>query len=247
LKLYNTSAKEDPQSGVFFDRHIKPDISCYKEGVVPPDDEDITCARDMVMYMELKTRPTDKPFNDKEGEVFEHDTESSRDTRGQLTLYANAIQATQFRTHELSIFINRSNCRFIHWTRSCAVVTAAFDYTMDNWLAQFFWCLSHADDEKHRIDTTYLPVSDSDESRAAHDTLDLNANDLLYKVSVHDDATNATSYYIVSRAFMRNHIHPIGRGTRCFVASDCQSGKRVLLKDTWRVKDYMKEGDVYRS
>jgi hypothetical protein len=65
LEPHNTSSKEDPQSGVFFDRHVKPDISGYRKGVIPPGDEDITRARDMVTYIELKNRPIDEPFCDK--------------------------------------------------------------------------------------------------------------------------------------------------------------------------------------
>lgn len=247
MELYNTSAKEDPQSGVFLKRQVKPDISGYKKGVIAPGDQDITRVRDMITFIEVKNRIVDEPFSNKTGEPFECDTACGRDTRGQLTLYANAIQATQFRTHVLSVFINQSMCRFIHWSRSCAVVTEAFDYTKHDWLPRFFWCLSHADDDMRGIDTTFEPLTDISESRDACDLLELNSDDSLYRVSVCNDVSDTTSYYIVSQPFTKNHIHPIGRGTRCFIAIDCESRKKVLLKDSWRVKGYMKEGVVYRE
>ena len=36
----------------------------------------------------------------------------------QLTLYTNAIQATQFRTHSFSFFISKTDCRFTYWRPS---------------------------------------------------------------------------------------------------------------------------------
>lgn len=69
----------------------------------------------------------------------ERGTVSARDSRGQITLYVNAIQATQFRTHSFSFFINKTQCRLIHWSHSCAIVTDEFNYTEPDWLPNFFW------------------------------------------------------------------------------------------------------------
>jgi len=67
----------------------------------------------MTGFGELKNEARDEPFTlgqplySFDTEVpFESDTMCGRDTRGQITLYANAIQATQFRTHSFSFFIN---------------------------------------------------------------------------------------------------------------------------------------------
>jgi Fungal protein kinase len=57
---------------------------------------------------------------------------------------------------------------------------------------------------------------------------------------------NRTTFYIVSKPFVNNDILPVGRGTRCYEAYDCQTREVVLLKDTWRVEGYLPEGDVYR-
>jgi Fungal protein kinase len=117
----------------------------------------------------------------------------------------------------------------------------------NDWLPRFFWCLSHADGDTRGIDKTFIPVTDTNESCAAREALRLGDDDPLYKVSVHDDATKAVELHTILSAahLQRNHIYPIGRGTRCFVAFDCQSQKIILLKDTQRVNDYMKEEDVY--
>ncbi|KAF8972155.1 hypothetical protein BDZ97DRAFT_1650153, partial [Flammula alnicola] len=100
----------------------------------------------MTGYGELKNDVSYEPFTLDQPlysidakHPFEWDTMQARDTRGQLTVYANAIQATQFRTHSFSFFINKTSCRLIHWSRSCAIVTEAFDYTEMKWLPMFFW------------------------------------------------------------------------------------------------------------
>ncbi|CAA7265129.1 unnamed protein product [Cyclocybe aegerita] len=157
IELLNTSGVEDPDSGVFSGRRIKPDISCYKNECVPVADSCITQAHLMSTCIEVKNNYEDEPFTLKKNEEFEVDTSSARDTRGQLTVYANAIQALQSRTHTLTIFINKSRCRLMHWSKSCTVVTDAFDYTKENWLATFFWRFSHADDTTRGVDPTFSP------------------------------------------------------------------------------------------
>ncbi|KAJ3510496.1 hypothetical protein NLJ89_g4634 [Agrocybe chaxingu] len=222
IELHNTSAVEDPDSGVFSGRRIKPDISCYKNECVPVADSCVTKAHLMSTLIEVKNNDEDEPFTLKKNEEFEVDTASARDTRGQLTVYANAMQALQYRTHTLTIFINRSRCRLMHWSKSCTVVTDAFDYTKENWLAMFFWRFSQADDTTRGVDPTFTPITtESPETTRARRAIDVLNTDPLFKVSVVDDDTNATSYYITD--------------------------KLVLLKDTWRLRDYPKEGDTYRD
>ncbi|CAA7266257.1 unnamed protein product [Cyclocybe aegerita] len=248
ISLVNTAGVSDPESGALLNRSIKPDISCYKKGRTPPPDSCITRARDMITFLELKVRDVDEPFDTKRmGGPFERAANNARDTRGQLTVYANAIQAMQFRTHAFAVYINKARCRFMRFTRSGAVVTAPFDYTEVDWLAVFFWRLSHADDAQRGIDTTITPISaDAPDASKARSSLGLKDDAPLYKVLVVDDYTKKNQRYIVSEPFTKHHIYPLGRGTRCFKAYDCQTGKVVLLKDTWRVDGYDKEGDTYR-
>ncbi|KAF8967433.1 hypothetical protein BDZ97DRAFT_1697573 [Flammula alnicola] len=111
----------------------------------------------------------------------------------------------------------------------------------------FFWHLSHADKSIRGTDTTFRRVRGGDEAVNAREVLDLKDTDRLYKVSVKDDVTKKKTFYIVHEPFTNNHIFPLGRGTRCFKAYDCQTEAVVLLKDTWRVSKYEPEGDVYRE
>ncbi|KAJ3506069.1 hypothetical protein NLJ89_g7078 [Agrocybe chaxingu] len=246
ITLVNTSAVEDTDAGDLLHRSVKPDISCYKSDEVPSPS--ITRARNMLSYIELKNHEHDEPFGVAEKDPIERGSKGARDTRGQLATYANAIQATQFRTHVLSVVINRSRCRFIHWTRSCAIVTEGFDYTSEDWLAEFFWRLSHAGDVARGLDMSVTPLKAvSKETTHARRALDIKEEVPIFKISVIDDQTKKTTYYIVGKPFTNNHLHPLGRGTRCFKALDCQTGAIVLLKDTWRIEGYEKEGDIYRE
>ena len=208
----------------------------------------------MLGYGELKNDFLYEPFalnqplysiNAKE--PFERDTYYARDTRGQLTIYANAIQTLQYRTHSFSFFINQSNCRLIHWSRSYAIVTKEFDYTKEGYLHEFFWRLSHAPKKTRGIDTTFRSPEDVDEAARARHALGLSSTDQIHQVGIKDSVTKKTTRYIVHKPFTNNHIFPLGRGTRCFKAFDCQTGAIVLLKDSWRVSKYEPEGDIYRE
>ncbi|KAE9390463.1 hypothetical protein BT96DRAFT_1002276 [Gymnopus androsaceus JB14] len=44
----------------------------------------------------------------------------------------------------------------------------------------------------------------------------------------------------------RNHHSTLGLGMRCFVAVDCDTMKMCVLKDTWRIAGYHREGEVYQ-
>ncbi|KAE9392052.1 hypothetical protein BT96DRAFT_1000753 [Gymnopus androsaceus JB14] len=52
-------------------------------------------------------------------------------------------------------------------------------------------------------------------------------------------------FFYVSKPLTRNHHYPVGRGTRCFVAVDCETLQKCVLKDVWRVVGYHPEGEVY--
>jgi hypothetical protein len=77
-------------------------------------------------------------FRDDSPGSFEHETEASKDAMGEITSYAVAQLATQFRTHIFTILVCGGYPRLLRWDRSGAVVTAAFDYC-SRFLGEFFW------------------------------------------------------------------------------------------------------------
>ncbi|KAE9392345.1 hypothetical protein BT96DRAFT_830715 [Gymnopus androsaceus JB14] len=52
-------------------------------------------------------------------------------------------------------------------------------------------------------------------------------------------------FFYVSKPFTRNHHYPVGCDMHCFVAVDCETLQKCVLKDVWRVISYHPEGEVY--
>lgn len=241
--LVNTSNHADADSRNIFGPHeVKPDISLYSPDAMHDPGRPCQAAK-MESFGEFKVDPKDEPFSKAPGsEQIEHDSAQARLARGQLTVYHNAIQATQQRTRVFAFYIRRGFCRLLCHSRSGTQVTPLFDWTMSDDLYTFFWRLSHADRALRGFDTTFELVSDSDvEAPRARKFLGLQNNVPLFKVRVTD-----SDYYYVSQPFTRTHTYPVGRGTRCFVAYDPVNKRRVILKDTWRHGEYLPEHEVYK-
>ncbi|KAK0220871.1 hypothetical protein EDD85DRAFT_1028722 [Armillaria nabsnona] len=87
-------------------------------------------------------------------------------------------------------------------------------------------------------DTTFqfVPCCDAAKARVL-----LNAeNETLWRVFI-----GKRSFYVAA-PFTRSHYYPVGRGTRCFVAVDCNTQQKCLLKDAWRLDGYHREDEVYQ-
>ncbi|KAF5383892.1 hypothetical protein D9757_007383 [Collybiopsis confluens] len=236
----------DSQPAVFHGRRIKPDISFYANSNAPPPDHPTNSSL-MLGFMEFKNDLADEPFAD-DGPKFEPDAVKPRDTRGQIAVYNTSIAASQFRTRVFSAFINGSSCRLMCATRSGTSVTRSFDYTKDPSLATFFWRLSHSSPETRGIDTTFCRITEEDaEVKAARSALHLDDTAPVYRVSVVDEVSNETSFFLVSEPFTTSHFSPTGRCSRCFLAYDAPQDRVVLLKDHWRVEGYDPEGCTYRA
>jgi hypothetical protein len=82
----------------------------------------------METHIEVKFDENDDAFRHDTPDSFENSTEASRDTQGQITSYAVAQLATQFRSHIFTVLVCGGYARILRWDRSGAIVTAAFDY-----------------------------------------------------------------------------------------------------------------------
>ncbi|KAF9021834.1 hypothetical protein BDZ89DRAFT_1071147 [Hymenopellis radicata] len=234
-EMVDTSSTEDPLSGFFLSHKVKPDISVYSPD--HPRSNDNPCrACDMETFIECKVHTPFEPFTDKKGSL-ERNAGDARESRGQLITYLNAVQAAQYRTHCFGVFILGATCRLLRHTHSGIEFTKSFDYTATGFLQTFFWRFSRATPECRGIDTTFERIGRYDQQVARHF---LNAREKpFWKVKVGD-----RSFY-VSEPFTRSHHYPIGRGTRCFVALECHTQQKCLLKDTWRLDGYHPEGETY--
>jgi len=233
--IVNTSNSPDPDSAFFMDHQVKPDLTVYSNK--EPSNKNRCRVRDMETFIEFKLNTAADGFTDVI-EALEKDTGDARDTRGQLITYLNSMQAAQHRTHSFGVLIAKNTCRLLRHTNSGIEVTQSFNYTETPHLQAFFWRLSHADPAVRGIDTTFQPVDPFDAAQAR--SLLGADNESLWKITVDE-----RSFYVAA-PFTRSHHYPVGRGTRCFVAVDCKTQKKCLLKDSWRLDGYHPEGEVYK-
>ncbi|KAF9061226.1 hypothetical protein BDP27DRAFT_1429216 [Rhodocollybia butyracea] len=128
------------------------------------------------------------------------------------------LATTVYRTHGFGVLVAGKRCRLLRHTRSGIEVTTRFNYTAHPHLATFFWRLSHASPAVRGIDDT---------------------SSLLL-------ARRLLRFSMLSENPSGSHHYPVGRGTRCFVAVDCETWQKCVLKDTWRIIGYHREGEVYK-
>ncbi|KAF5383350.1 hypothetical protein D9757_008377 [Collybiopsis confluens] len=241
--LIDTSKSADVSPAVqfFSGSGIKPDMGLYAGKRRPK--QKVTDASAVDVFGEFKIDDVDDPFY--VHKVRSSDTATARDTRGQIALYINAIQATQQRTRVFFFFILRDRCRLFCHSRAGSLYTDPFNYTEHPYLHEFFWRLTHASLSERGHDTSLKLVkgvqSDLDAARKA---LQLKEQDVLYEV----DVGNRTFY--ISQPFTVHHHYPVGRGTRCYAAYDPkESGpnRKFILKDCWRNSKYLVEHVTYQQ
>jgi hypothetical protein len=217
------------------DHQVKPDLTVYSDK--EPSNAKLCRVRDMETFVEFKLGQAADGFTDVVDQL-EKATADARDTRGQLIAYLNSMQASQHRTHGFGVLVAQNTCRLLRHTHSGIEVTKSFKYTETPHLQTFFWRLSHADPPIRGIDTTFQPVGRSEAAQAR--VLLRAEKEPLWKVPV-----GQRSFYVAA-PFTRSHHYPVGRGTRCFVAVDCETQQQCLLKDAWRLDGYHPEGEVYQ-
>jgi hypothetical protein len=201
----------------------------------------------METHIEVKFDENDDAFRDDIAESFEHDTEASKDTKGQITSYAVAQLATQFRVHIFTILVCGGYARLLRWDRSGAVVTSAFDYC-DRYLGEFFWRYDQASAKDRGMDLSVSNPSQA-ETELARQSLKCGVEHLLVKFAVHNDNNGEISYYIGGKPTFKANASPTGRATCTFLVYDLENKRVVFLKDTWRIDlaNVVKEGEIYQS
>lgn len=275
--LVNTSVSPDPETHkIWYDHDIKPDmalyessrppnarscqaskVECFGEFKISMKDEPfreqseeqfkVSAAQAAEKQKKRDSRRATNPRRVPPIPPFERRTNDARDTRGQITLYINAVQATQQRTRVFAFYVRERYCRLLFHSRSGTLVTPLIDYTTTNDMHTFFWRLTHARKADRGFDTTFEPVDPTDPNSATvRGRLRLQDTDPLFRVSVTDSSSyNDIKYYYVSEPFTSSHTYPVGRGTRCFSAYDLEKNHLFLLKDTWRVANYTAEHETY--
>ncbi|KAJ2911483.1 hypothetical protein MD484_g8930, partial [Candolleomyces efflorescens] len=195
---------------------------------------------------------------------FESQAKSARAIRGQLATYASAQIGSQFRNHTFSLFIFGKFARFIRWDRSCAIVSARFEYgtSPNNYLADFLHRYSLLDDAGRGKDPTLSPdpCSAGDcppelaeklhKANKSRFTSASPGKTELRKVFIPDrEDPNVHHPHIISYPLPFVTPSPFGRATRPFLAYNPATQRMVFAKDYWRpaAEGIIKEGDVYKT
>ncbi|KAF9060610.1 hypothetical protein BDP27DRAFT_1492462 [Rhodocollybia butyracea] len=130
---------------------IKPDIGLYEASKYNPDST--TNSASVELFGEFKVKKHDDPFP-----PAKTLPESAKDTRGQITLYLNAIQAAQQRTRVFLFFILGDQCRLFCHSRAGTQYTDPFNHTTMPYLHEFLWRLTHSSPADCGHDVTMEPV-----------------------------------------------------------------------------------------
>ncbi|KAF8497626.1 hypothetical protein BU17DRAFT_103228 [Hysterangium stoloniferum] len=121
--------------------------------------------------------------------------------------------------------------RFTRWDRSGVVVTEKVPFS-NPFYVEFFWRFNHASPAARGVDTTATEFPHNHPvAITAKRSLGLEDGDRLFQVKL-DPKGNTFLFYCPTYMALGS---PLSRSTRVFTAYCVETGKLVLLKDTWRV------------
>ena len=233
LEGSNTS---DTQMKTFSNNSIKPDITYYNAPSVKK--ADVESAELMV---EAKIHQDDDPFKDvPPSDDFMCDNDRARQTLGQLTCYATAHLAAQFRTHVFSILLLPESARLMRWDRAGLIVSERIPLNSPA-LKQFFWRFNNADAMGRGHDPTVTPFNFTKkltkkflffELQFDKDPGNLNVKDVkFFQVLL----PRENKSYVVGKPTYQGMSALASRATRTFKAWCLTTHEAVFLKDSWRI------------
>ncbi|KAF8493807.1 hypothetical protein BU17DRAFT_103811 [Hysterangium stoloniferum] len=175
------------------------------------------------MTVEFKIAVNDA-FND--SGPFERSSKTARDTLGQITLYAMAHQAAQFRAHVFLVLVFPKYARFMRWDRSGVIITEKVPFSNPSYL-QFFWRFNNASPAARGVDTTATEFPHNHlVAVKAERSLGIEDGDRLFQVKLDPKAHN----YV----FRRPHVHGCRISPR--LLDSCFPG---LLRRNWESSEHM--------
>ncbi|KAL6301564.1 hypothetical protein BKA93DRAFT_828209 [Sparassis latifolia] len=210
----------------------------------------------------------DDPFDDSSDD-FEDVPSDRLDKRGECIQNAATLFERQQRCFCFTVMILGRWARLCRWDRSGAVISEKFDYIKERYLVEFLWRFAHLSPVQQGDDPTAIPIpknsGDANLMREKAKPRDENCGHIReyfrnsldeswtwwrLKIDVHVGGADSTAHevkgeYLVGRPRFYT-INMAGRGTRGYVAVDCETGNFVWLKDAWRMDHagIEKEGDI---
>ncbi|TFK66677.1 hypothetical protein BDN72DRAFT_843917 [Pluteus cervinus] len=175
------------------------------------------------------------PFNDEwsRSKPFERKGVKAQALLGEIAVSASTQLSFQSRTHVFSMLVFPQSVRFLRWDRAGVIVTRKISLAHSGHLvATFFQRLQFASPCTRGIDQTITTPSLSTEKEALiRQTLEVKTDTPLLQVKI-----SGRRFVFANSAFFNSHF---ARSTRCFRAYNLDAkkgeGRRVILKDTWRM------------
>ncbi|THU80557.1 hypothetical protein K435DRAFT_809789 [Dendrothele bispora CBS 962.96] len=223
---------------------------------------------------EIKTLDPYHAFDDSE-EIFENSGSDSDFSKtqvlDQLAVHVAPPFTHQFRTHIFMALVRNDTARLIRWDRAGVIVTEAFFYTQELYLADFYCRFTHATDRARGHDTTIrrLPTTEP-QAVQVRKKLILEETTPVFEIKVWNDplvtstgvlddkdirkttettvSTEVFSYY-GSEPFINNTDSMFGCDTRIFKVWDPMEDRILILKDFWRnsFSSVLSEGNRHDS
>ena len=236
---------------IFSKNTIKPDITYYNSSP-SVEEADVESAELMI---EAKFYQDDDPFKEAPTpKGFIRDGDRARQTLGQVTSYATAHLAAQFRTHLFSILLFSETARLMRWDRAGVIVSERIP--LDNpALKQFFWRFNHSDAIGRGHDPTVTPFKFTkdltnmflfDQLQFSADPGDMNMKDVkFFQVLL----PRENKSYVVGKPTYEGMSSLASRATRTFKAWCLTTHRPVFLKDSWRIlsQSLRPEHEIYKK
>ena len=206
--------------------------------------------------VEAKLNQQDDPFEEVPTKRFLCDSERARQTLGQVTSYATAHLAAQFRTHVFFILLLRKSARIMRWDRAGVIVSERMPLDKSE-LTQFFWRFSNADAMERGHDPTVTPFKFTndltkdflfDKLQFATDIDDVKMEDVNF-FEVLLGVPRENNRYVIGKTTYLGVASLASRATRSFKAWCLRTKKPVFLKDTWHIlsRSQRPEHEIYEK
>ena len=164
------------------------------------------------MMVKFKVREWDDPFDDNPKNSFKRTGKAVDETFGQITHYATAHAAAQYRTHAFSALVFPKYMRLLRWDRNGFVVTERLSWDSEA-LYLFFKRFNHATPEARGVGTTVNtnPTLSHKSKTAIKDALRRQAGDKLISLDIKDN-----TYFACEKDIYAQIRNPIGCSMRTF-------------------------------
>ncbi|KAG7087798.1 hypothetical protein E1B28_013739 [Marasmius oreades] len=220
--------------------------------------------------VELEPREEQDPFLEIQDDLsddyyIDRDTYEAQATRDQISTYAGALMARQFRTHCFSVIIFGHYARLIRWDRAGATVSKLFHVWNETFLVDFLWRYHSADREARGHDPCVVPLNPKTQEREitrVREILEMGKEEFVYMFTIHDETGEKEHRFYGGKMVTTALPTPRGRCTKGFLVTTTEAinrpqpvGSEILksnihyLKATWRTLawDLEPEGKIYAS